>query len=242
MATSATHTFNQNRLHEARPGTGRTVAIKLPASITYAAGTILGELIGNNEVQLLTRAGTISGGTWTLTFGGQTTSAMAYNADAATIQAAIEALSTVGAGNILVTGGPISTTNVTLTFVNKLGYTNVTAVTVDITSITGGGSLTPSTTTAGSSGTPGTFKQYSSSATDGSQLPKGLLEWGVTTDANGMIVEENGSLSRTGSMYEKGAFKKDDVTSMTETIIALMGGRFLHGTSASANSYGTFEF
>lgn len=240
MATTATHRFDQNRLMVARAGSGRTQAIKLPASITYAAGTILGELIGNNEVVTLTEGTSMTAGTYTLTFGGQTTTAIAYNATAATIQAALEALSTIGVGNVTVTGGGIDTAVATVTFVNKLGYTNVGAVTADLTSLTG--TFTIAVATAGSAGTPGTFKQYSPTATDGSQLPKGLLEWGVTTDSNAMIVEENGTLSRTASMFEKGAFKKIDVTTMTETIVALMGGRFIHGTSASGNDYGVFEF
>lgn len=45
-----------------------------------------------------------TGGTFTLTFGGQTTSAIAYNATTATVQAALAALSSVGAGNVTVTG------------------------------------------------------------------------------------------------------------------------------------------
>jgi hypothetical protein len=44
------------------------------------------------------------GGTFTLTFRGQTTSAIPWNASATTVQAALAALSTVGAGNVTVTG------------------------------------------------------------------------------------------------------------------------------------------
>ncbi|MGZ9830254.1 hypothetical protein ACXYTP_25400, partial [Tsukamurella ocularis] len=43
-------------------------------------------------------------GTYKLGYGGQLTAPIAYNADAATIQAALEALSTIGAGNVTVTG------------------------------------------------------------------------------------------------------------------------------------------
>ncbi len=49
-------------------------------------------------------AATATAGTYTLTWQGQTTSALAYNANAATVQAAIEALSTVGSGNATVSG------------------------------------------------------------------------------------------------------------------------------------------
>jgi len=44
--------------------------------------------------------GGATGGTFTITFGGQTTSAVAYNASAATLKTAIEALSTIGSGNV----------------------------------------------------------------------------------------------------------------------------------------------
>ena len=50
---------------------------------------------GLNEVQRVTIAGTATGGTFTLTFDGQTTGTIAYNAAAATVEAAIEALSNV---------------------------------------------------------------------------------------------------------------------------------------------------
>lgn len=90
-----------------------------------------------NEVVTLSETGTISGGTWTITFGGQTTSAIAHDADAATIEAAFEALSTVGAGNGTVTGGPIGTTPVVITFTEDLANTNVGPVTVGVGSLTG---------------------------------------------------------------------------------------------------------
>ncbi|MDQ3223102.1 MAG: hypothetical protein M3Q75_06490, partial [Gemmatimonadota bacterium] len=50
-----------------------------------------------------------TGGTYTLTFRGQTTIAIAPGASTATIRAAVEALSTVGVGNAAVTGDPANT-------------------------------------------------------------------------------------------------------------------------------------
>jgi hypothetical protein len=47
-----------------------------------------------------------SGGTFPLTFGGQTASGIAYNATPAAVQSALAALSSVGAGNVVVTGTP----------------------------------------------------------------------------------------------------------------------------------------
>ena len=61
----------------------------------------------------VTIGGTPTGGTFTLSFAGQTTTGIAYNAAASAVQSALEALSTVGSGNATVTGsagGPYSVT------------------------------------------------------------------------------------------------------------------------------------
>lgn len=47
-----------------------------------------------------------TGGTFTLKFGANTTTAIAYNASMAAIQAALEALASIGSGNVLVAGSP----------------------------------------------------------------------------------------------------------------------------------------
>lgn len=54
--------------------------------------------------QVLTLTGGATGGTFTLTYRSVTTSALAYNASAATVQAALEALSTIKAHNVAVSG------------------------------------------------------------------------------------------------------------------------------------------
>ena len=59
---------------------------------------------GKNEQQQITILGNVNGGTFTLTFDGQTTGAIAYNASAATVQTALEALSNIDAGDVTVTG------------------------------------------------------------------------------------------------------------------------------------------
>jgi hypothetical protein len=103
---------------------------------------------GVNEVQTLTPSGTISGGTFTLTYSSQTTGAIAHNATAADIKTALEALSNIGVNDVSVTGGPINTTAVVVTFRNALAATNVSQMTLT-SSLTGGGSVAVSTTTAG---------------------------------------------------------------------------------------------
>lgn len=62
---------------------------------------------GASEVQTVTISGAPSGGTFTLSYGGEATAPIAYNAPAATVKAAVEALAGIGAGNTTVTGtGP----------------------------------------------------------------------------------------------------------------------------------------
>jgi hypothetical protein len=89
---------------------------------------------GRDAIQSVTISAT--GGTFTLTYGGQTTSAVAYNATAATLQAALEALSSIGTGNVFVTGaagGPYL-----VTFQAALGLQAIAIMTGSGASLTGG--------------------------------------------------------------------------------------------------------
>lgn len=109
---------------------------------------------GTAEVQTLAPT-TVTAGTFTLTITNpftnvsRTTAPIAYNATAAQIQAALEALDNVEVGDVLAAGGPMNTTNVTLTFYgNFVG--NVAQLTVDNTGLTG--TIAVTTTTAGVAG------------------------------------------------------------------------------------------
>ncbi len=68
------------------------------------------------EVQTLTPTTPPSNGTYTLTYDGQTTSAIQYNADTATIKAALEALLNVNTDDITVGGGANGLADGALTF------------------------------------------------------------------------------------------------------------------------------
>jgi hypothetical protein len=115
-----------------------------------------------SEVQSLIATGA-SAGTFTLTFDGETTAAIAWNANAAAVQSALEALSSVNPGDITAAGGPLPGTAVTLTFGGQYGGTNVPAITGNSGSLTGG-TATITTPTAGGS-----------ASSDGSQTFAGLL-------------------------------------------------------------------
>lgn len=90
-----------------------------------------------NEVQSLTEATAITAGTFTITFDGETTDAIAFDATAAQIQAALEALANVSPGDITVAGGPVPTAPATLTFGGNYAAQDVPLVTVDETDLTG---------------------------------------------------------------------------------------------------------
>jgi hypothetical protein len=106
------------------------------------------------EVQTVTVTGAPTGGTFTLTYEGQTTGGIAFNAAATAVQTALEALAAVEPGDITVTGaagGPY-----TLTFGGGGG--NVAQLTASGASLTGGTSpsVTVATTTQGTNTGAGT--------------------------------------------------------------------------------------
>lgn len=109
---------------------------RVQSAIVAAAVAIVNEVA--NDVQTITTTGNPTGGTFTLTWQGQTTSALAFNASAGAIHAALQALSNIGQGQIVGTGGPLPT-GVSLTFTGTLaGYPQVAITHTD--SLTGGSS------------------------------------------------------------------------------------------------------
>lgn len=115
-----------------------------------AAGTV--------EVQTLTGT-TVTAGTYTITIGNdpKTTPALAYNATAATVQSALRAALASSsnpddiriADSVAVTGGPVSTTPLVITYTDSEGV-NMPQATVDTTLLTG--TIAPTTGTAGVAG------------------------------------------------------------------------------------------
>jgi PKD repeat protein/type 1 glutamine amidotransferase len=98
-----------------------------------------------NESQTVRVLGA-TGGTFTLTFSGQTTAPIAFNANAAAIQAALEGLEAIAPGDVLVTGNQnVSTANQTIAFRGAYTQTNVAQVTADAAGLTG--AVTPTVTT-----------------------------------------------------------------------------------------------
>lgn len=104
-------------------------------------------VLPTDEVQVLSLPNAPTGGTFTLTYSGQTTAAIAYNASAATVQSALEALSNIAVGDVACTGGSLPGTPVTITFGSTLGDQDVALITGNGGSLTGGSSNVTSFTT-----------------------------------------------------------------------------------------------
>lgn len=93
---------------------------------------------GTNEAQTVTITGVPTGGTFTLTYKGATTTNIAYNATNTAVQTALASLSTIGSGNVTVTGGPGPGTPYVATFVGTLAAQDVPVMTASAAGLTGG--------------------------------------------------------------------------------------------------------
>lgn len=132
------------------------LSFPIRATVLGVTGSNLMEFFGEslggetNEVQTITVTGGPAGGTYTLTYAGQTTAAIAYNATAAAVQAALRALSNIGASDVSCSGGPHPGTPIVCTFAGQLGGQDVQLLTATA-SFTGGTSpaITVTTTTPG---------------------------------------------------------------------------------------------
>lgn len=104
-----------------------------------------------NEVQGVDITGDPTGGTYTLTYSGQTTDPIPYNASANAVQGYLTDLSNIRPGDVIVSGGAAEP--YTVTFTGSLRNTNVSALTADATGLTGGTTpgVTITTVTTGSS-------------------------------------------------------------------------------------------
>lgn len=144
-----------------------------------------------SETQTATVTGTPTGGTFTLTLDGETTAAIAYNATAATVKAALEALSNVTAGDVTVTGsagGPY-----TIAFGGRFTGQNIPTMTASGASLTGGSSpgVTIATQTAGGS-----------SAADGTEALAGFLMNDVQAPKTDTTIDPVGAMFVHGGVVE----------------------------------------
>jgi hypothetical protein len=95
-------------------------------------------LAGTNEVQQI-EADDVSGGTFTIAYDGEATSAIAFDATTDEIQQGVESLSTVGNANVSVTGSPLTEGSFEVEFIGTLGNTDVDSLILNSESLLNGG-------------------------------------------------------------------------------------------------------
>jgi len=147
--SSGTLTFSGYKPDGTALGSSPTADLTMPVTAATTMNDVLTWLNTNegtaavDEVQTI--SSTATGGTFTMSFGGQTTGALNWNSTAAQIDTALEALSTIGAGNVTCAGGPLAA-DVTVTFAGTLAGTDAALITVDNTNMTGGTASVAETT------------------------------------------------------------------------------------------------
>lgn len=206
---------------------------------TYVRGAVIGQSTAAvNEVQALTM--TASGGTYTLTVTDpisgvtKTTGALNFGDIAATIQTALNAVGVLGAAGAGVTG----TNPYVITF-SGTAYAGVAQplVVVNTASLTGG-TATIARTTSGTRA--GVSKLYASGNSDGSQIPKGILQYDCFVDAMGLLylgvnsaTSQWGEIRRSVPYYFAGTFDTTKLTGLDANALTAGAWRLISGTVAA---------
>jgi hypothetical protein len=193
---------------------------------------------GTNEVQTVTVTGAPTGGTFTLTYSGQTTGPIAYNATAAAVQTALTGLSNVGTGNVAVTGasgGPY-----TVTFQGTLADTDVAQMTATA-SLTGGTTpgVTVATQTAGVARTPNVAASGSAGGpytlTFSGQLADEALE-GFSADGSGLTGGTDPGVTVAITTLGTGAFVNEPKANVTRQFDPLV-----NFYDSASNNFGQWD-
>lgn len=137
----------------------------------------VGSVTGTPADEVQTITGTATGGTFTATFNFEgktgTTGALAYNVSTAALQAALEALDSIGEGNVAVSGAPGEWI---VTFQGRLAKANMPMITLGTGSLTGGSASVAQTTA-------GTNKVHPMSRSTDDALVKFSMAAGFENDA-----------------------------------------------------------
>jgi len=117
-----------------------------PDALTGAEKDLAGECTGSIVLERQTVAVSAAGGAFSLTFDGQTTGAVAFDASAGAVRAALEALPNIEPGDVLVGGPPGGTW--TVTFSGFLAGTDLPQIAANGSGL-GGGSVSVTTSADG---------------------------------------------------------------------------------------------
>lgn len=214
--------------------------LPMAANQQLAKGTIVGICTSANtsDVQTLTQAAT--GGTFTLSFGlgsVYTTPAIAWNASAATISAALQALPNIGSGNVGCTGGPLNSGTVAISFAGGALANQPQPLIVINGGLLTGGALSIAHTTPGVAN--GSIEPYASGNSDGSQTPVGILAVQASTDPQGNITfgplptgNGFGAVRHVAPVAISGYFNTADLSGLDTNAVGKLG-RLITGTTTA---------
>jgi hypothetical protein len=254
MPTTAQTTYSvqgTRPLHNLPGARARILPVRLAASISPAAGTIMGELTstpgtyGIYDPTLVTAPAVQAAGTESDTGGTLVTGTyhVAYtflNANGETTSSPVSAAITVGSS---VTTGSITTTAVTPPAGCTVNwYANAGAGAYHLVGNTDGSSFT---VTAVGSGAAPPGSNTAIAKTDGTQFPKGILAHPALTDGSGIItgLGDYGWQRQTAALWIGGAFSCADLNingsaGISAAVVTALGGVLLEGTVSA----GLFAF
>jgi hypothetical protein len=218
---------------------------KVFAPGTYVRGQVLGgtsNLTTQNDVKTITVSGTPTGGTFVLQFAGVNTAPIAYNAAAAAVQTAFEAI--VGAGNVVASGGAFPGATVVLTFQGTLAGRELPSITLYANSLTGGAAPTAAVANT----TPGRvagghMKPYAAGNADGSQVAVCINQYDGIVDIYGNHTNFGGgdqgdSQQKTAPVWMAGYFLTKELVGLDAAAVPQLG-RIVSGAIGSLSADAT---
>ncbi len=221
MPSIPQQTFDVNPLQAARNHhLLTTIAVRLPAGINYPRGTALGEVTSplRNEVHTITPGGGTGGAYAFLYQNGAQTPDIAFNANGAAIQAALNAA--LGVNAVTVTGG----SPFVVTYTGPEHKSREIAPPQVISSITGGSSPSIAETTAGNAFPVGCYAKELAGASDGRQSPTVLLVVATKTDSRGCIVDQFGASNSVDvGACNGGEFYVSDIPNASAAVVTSLG-------------------
>lgn len=222
-----------------------TLAVALVANQILQKGQLLGQVsaANQNERQQLAAVGVVTGGTYRLNYLGSWTGTLAYNANAATIQAALEATENLEPGDVKVTGtGPW-----VIEFQGGLANSPQPLLLVE-SGVTGppnqDGSASSYAITRTQSGVSnGKWAAYAPGATDGRQIAKLVLSCDAAVDHRGTITYgksatggEHGEKYSSVKAYYSGVFSCAELLGLDNGAVTALG-KIVSGSSANGLIY-----
>lgn len=237
MPLTATRTYAGDGLVPSRdPNDARIEAGRLVPG-KYSKGQAVGLYAtgaAQNEIQTATVNGSPTGGTFRLALGSKVTAALAYNASAAVVQAALEALDNIGAGNV---GVALATNVYTITFQGALANQDIPLLSLYANNLTGGSSPTVALATTQIGRAAGAqWGGYDDALSNGLQVCRGFLKYPVEVANNGTHSVNSSIFGecvqdgyQSAPIYVAGTFDCSKLTGLDANGVADVG-RLINGT------------